>query len=455
MFCAVRGRRADGHDHALQAVARGASSLLVEEWIDTPCPQLRVRSVRQAMGQAAAVVHDHPSRALAVAGVTGTNGKTTVSYLLEAAFGADGLGTGLIGTVETRVHGLATRGVLTTPEGTDLQRILADMRRRGVEAVAMEVSSHGLDMHRVDGTRFACAVFTNLSQDHLDWHGTIDAYFEAKSRLFSSELTDRGVVWLDDPWGQRLLDRAEIDIVSVGTDRRADVQILEQYSTMSGGKARVRWGGDTFVVETRLAASFNLSNAVLAVVAATVAGADRDAAVAGVAASDGAPGRLERVDAGQSFTVLVDYAHTPDAIERVVECLRSLMSPQGRLILLLGAGGDRDQAKRRPMGRAASQADVVVITSDNPRTEDPAAIMAAINEGVSAGASGADHPRILVIEDRREAIEAALGQARSDDVVVLAGKGHETTQDLGDVVVDFDDRLVARELMASQIAGLR
>lgn len=452
LFCAVVGAQSDGHDFAEQAVQDGASALLVERWLDVAVPQVKVPSVRAALGPAAALVHGDPSHELTVVGTTGTNGKTTVSYLLEAAFAAAGRGTGVIGTVETRIHGRAEPGVRTTPEGSDLQRQLRSMVTRGVDAVAMEVSSHGLDLHRVDGTRFAVAVWTNLTQDHLDWHGSLEAYFAAKARLFTPGLADCGVVFLDGEWANKLLAGTELDCLTVGREADADVRIGDERITVDGSSAtltgldRVANAPAKVTINTPLLGGFNLANAAVAVVAAVVAGVEIDAAIAGVSASSGAPGRFERVEAGQDATVLVDYAHTPDAIHQVVDTIRAMLG-QRRLILVLGCGGDRDRDKRAPMGAAAARADVAVLTSDNPRSEDPNRILAQMRAGADAAIDAGARTQLHVDVDRRRAIKFALGAAGADDVVVLAGKGHETTQELADRVVEFDDRVVVQELI--------
>jgi UDP-N-acetylmuramoyl-L-alanyl-D-glutamate--2,6-diaminopimelate ligase len=413
LFCAIVGACTDGHDHAADAVDRGAAALLVERWLDLPVPQVRVPSVRAATGPAAACVHGRPSDELTVVGLTGTNGKTTTAYLLEGAFAASGVGVGVIGTVETRIHGTPEPGVRTTPEGTDLQRLLRTMHTRGVDAVAMEVSSHGLDLHRVDGTRFAVAVYTNLSQDHLDWHGTMDAYLAAKARLFTRALSERGVVYLDGPWAARLLELAEIPVVTLGRDA-GDMRIVDEQHDVEGGSATLRFPDRALSVRTRMPGTFNLTNAATAVVAAIVAGGDDDAAVDGVAACPGAPGRFERVDAGQPFTVLVDYAHTPDAVEHVIATVRGLLPADGRITIVLGCGGDRDRDKRGPMGAAATAADVAVLTSDNPRSEDPDAIIAAMLAGARAAVDAGGRAEVVVEPDRRAAgardVPAAAGQ---------------------------------------------
>ena len=456
LFCAVVGQRTDGHDHATAAAADGAAALLVERHLDVAVPQIVVPSVRAAMGPAAAVIHRHPSRDLTLIGTTGTNGKTTVSYLLEGAIAAAGWGSGVIGTVETRVHGTAVPGIRTTPEGTDLQRLLRELHRRGVDAVAAEVSSHGLDLHRVDGCRFAVGVYTNLSRDHLDWHGTMERYLAAKARLFTPGLTDHGVVFLDGPWAEALLARVEVPVTTLGWDRAPqgvssvpEVTIVGAETGVTGGRARLEGLTSTPLdISTRLPGRFNLANAATAVVAAVRAGVPAAAAVAGVAAAPGAPGRLERVAGDGAPAVFVDYAHTPDAVRAVVEALSAARPADGRLTVVLGCGGDRDRDKRGPMGAAAAAADRAVLTTDNPRSEDPAAILATVVAGARAAVAAGAPAELIVEPDRRRAIAAALAGAGAGDVVLIAGKGHEAYQEFADHRIDFDDRVVAAELLA-------
>jgi UDP-N-acetylmuramoyl-L-alanyl-D-glutamate--2,6-diaminopimelate ligase len=459
LFCAVPGSTVDGHEHAAAAVEAGACAVLVERWLDVAAPQVRVPSVRAAMGPTAAIVHGEPSRDLTIVGTTGTNGKTTICYLLEGAFEAGGFATGVIGTIETRMRGIRQPGVRTTPEGTDLQRLLRRMRDRDLDAVAMEVSSHGLDLRRVDGTRFAVAIFTNLSQDHLDWHEDMDAYFRAKARLFTPELTERGVIFLDGPWARKLQEIAGIPVTTVGHDADADVRMIETSVTVDGGRCRLIGpfvGAEPVTVTTRAPGAFNLANAVTAVVGAVLAGVPWADAVAGVAGCAGAPGRFERVpdpaleadgELATDLTVLVDYAHTPDAVTQVVATLRQLLEPGARLIIVLGCGGDRDRRKRGPMGEAAAGADLAVLTSDNPRSEDPMAILETMAAGATEAVAAGAPAQVVVEPDRRRAIAEALERSRPGDVVVVAGKGHETTQQLRDGTVAFDDREVVASLL--------
>ena len=452
LFCAVTGRSEDGHERASDALAAGAVALLVERWLDLDVAQVRVDAVRAAMGPAAALVHGRPAQDLLLVGVTGTNGKTTVTSHLEAAFGAAGLGTGVIGTLGARIHGATLPHARTTPEATDLQRLLRTMHTRGVDAVAMEVSSHGLDLHRVDGTRFDVAVFTNLTQDHLDWHGTMQAYLAAKARLFTPELAEQGVVMLDAPGSRDLVALAGIPLTTVGSDPSADVHVHSRQVGRDGSRAVIELETGPLEVQTPTLGAFNLDNALAAVVAAVRAGIAPEVAARGVAHSPAPPGRLEPVSTSSPGgpTVLVDYAHTPDAIAAVVAVGRDLLGPGGRLTVLLGAGGDRDRDKRTSMGAAAAIADRVIVTDDNPRGEDPAAIRAAVLEGVRAAATGAE---VIEQHGRAEAIARAIDPTSDGDVVLLLGKGHETTQEVAGVRTHFDDRECARELLRATQRG--
>ncbi len=428
LFCCVRGSRVDGHDLAAAAVQQGAAALVVDHVLPLDVPQLVVDDVRAALGPVAAAFWGHPSRHLTVVGVTGTAGKTTITHLLASILAADGRPCGIIGTL---------RGARTTPEAPELQALLADHRRRGDTAVAMEVSSHGLELGRVDATRFAVAVFTNLSQDHLDFHGTMDDYFAAKARLFSPVFTDRAVICADDAWGRRLLatvgGRGDVETIAYRLDDAADLRL-------SPGGAAFWWRGHE--VRLQLAGRFNVRNAVGAATAAAVLGIAPAVIARGLAATAPVPGRFEAVDAGQSFTVIVDYSHKPDALEQALASGRELVTGDGELTVVFGAGGDRDSEKRPVMGEVAARlADQVLLTSDNPRSEDPLAIIADIRGGIPAGVAVRTEP------DRRRAIELAVASARPGGVVVVAGKGHETTQLIGDRARPFDDRVVAREAL--------
>jgi UDP-N-acetylmuramoyl-L-alanyl-D-glutamate--2,6-diaminopimelate ligase len=434
LFCAVRGTRVDGHDFAPQAVAAGAVAVLAERRLDLPVPQVLVPSVREAMGPVAAELFGHPARELTMAGVTGTNGKTTTTYLLESIFRAAGLAPGVIGTTGVRLDGRPAPLDRTTPEAPDLHRLLRRMAEEGVRAVAMEVSSHGLEQHRVGGVRFDVAVFTNLSQDHLDYHGTLERYLAAKARLFTPELAERAAVNADDEAGRTLAGRG-LPTITYAIDTQADIRATDVHVTAEGVSFRA---GD-LEVTSRLRGRFSVYNCLAAVAAARQLGIEDGAIAQGIAALPGVPGRIEPVEAGQEFLVLVDYAHTPDSVENVLAAARALAAR--RLIVVLGCGGDRDRGKRPLMGEAATRAaDLTVVTSDNPRSEDPLAIIAEIEPGARRGGG-----EFVVEPDRRVAIRLALARAGAGDVVVIAGKGHESGQEFADRTIPFDDRTVARE----------
>jgi UDP-N-acetylmuramoyl-L-alanyl-D-glutamate--2,6-diaminopimelate ligase len=441
LFCCVRGARVDGHELAGGAVTAGAVALVVDHALPLAVPQVVVPDVRRAIGPLAAAFWGNPSHDLVVVGVTGTSGKTTVTHLLCPLLQASGLAPcAIIGTLS---------GARTTPEATDLQAMLAAERDRGNSgagagrgAVAMEVSSHGLALHRVDGTRFAVAVFTNLSQDHLDFHHTMDDYFAAKSALFTPGFTDRAVVCSDDPRGRELLARLSgpRSGVTATAYSLADAEEL----TLSPAGASFRWRGEP--VELALAGRFNVANAVAAGAAAEALGIEPGVVARGLSAAKPVPGRFEAIDGGQRFTVLVDYAHKPDALDQALRSARELVAGGRRLLVVFGCGGDRDMAKRPLMGEVATRlADDVILTSDNPRSEEPQAIIDDIRAGIPPGTDAT----VAVEPDRRRAIEQAVAEARPGDVVVIAGKGHETSQTIGDRVRPFDDREVARVALAA------
>ncbi len=410
LFFCVPGARADGHDFAAEALERGAAALVVERRLELEARQLIVPSVRVAMPRAAVEFFDDPTARLPVAAITGTNGKTTTAYLLWSILAAAGEQPGLLTNVERRV-GTDVREVgLNTPESIDLQRLFSEMLEQGNRACVMEATSMASAKGRLDGTRFAVLVFTNLTQDHLDFHGTMEEYFESKRRLFAQ--ADRAVVNVGDEYGERLA--AE----------------LPEAITFRGGDGLGELG-------LKLPGRFNIENALAAVAAARALGIGQKAIKQGIEAIDRVPGRFEQVDEGQPFTVFVDYAHTPGALETALEAAREL-GGGGRVICVFGAGGDRDRAKRPLMGQVVAElADVSLVTSDNPRSEDPAAIAAEVVDGLN-----------LEVElDRRRAIERALESARPGDVVVIAGKGHEQGQEIGGRKLPFDDRQVAREAL--------
>jgi UDP-N-acetylmuramoyl-L-alanyl-D-glutamate--2,6-diaminopimelate ligase len=442
LFCCVPGARVDGHDLAGKALEAGAAALCVQRPLDLEAPQLLVGGVRDVLAPLAVAFFDHPSDRLELVGVTGTNGKTTTTFMLESIFRAAGRVPGVVGTVEVRVGDQRRPAIHTTPEAPDLQRLLAEMVDAGVQAAAMEVSSHGLALRRVDGTRFRAAIFTNLTQDHLDFHADLDDYFRAKRRLFASPFTPLGVVNIDDPHGRVLAGTAAVATVTTGTADDADWRATEVAASLEGTSFRLRSPAGSIPVRLRLAGQFNVANALGALAAADALGIGLEAAAAGLEALAGVPGRFERVDAGQSFTVLVDYAHTPDSLDNLLRAARAVT--HGRVIVVFGCGGDRDRAKRPLMGEIAGRlADLAVVTSDNPRSEDPAAIVAQVAEGVARGAGPGG---FLVEVDRRAAIRAALALAGPGDAVLLAGKGHEQGQEFaGGHKVPFDDRVVVAE----------
>jgi len=448
LFFCVRGDHVDGHEFAPAAEASGAAAVVVEREVPVRCAQVLVDSVREAMGPMSAAFFGNPSERFPVVGVTGTNGKTTTTYLLESIFDAAGATPGVIGTTGVRIAGEHVPFERTTPEACDLQRVLARMAASGVRAATMEVSSHGLDQHRVDGTRYACGLFTNLSQDHLDYHGTMEAYFRAKARLFTDALSRTAAVNVDTPEGERLASLSSVPTTTFGIRAtRADTVATDVVLDAEGLSFRV---GD-LAVRSHLRGPYNAMNCLGAVVAARLLELPDEAIARGIEALAGVPGRLEAVDAGQPFTVVVDYAHTPDSLENVLRAVRELASG-GRVIVVFGCGGDRDRGKRPQMGRLATElADLSVITSDNPRSEDPLAIIDQIRVGAEAGGGS-----FAVEPDRRAAIGLALAGARPGDVVVVAGKGHETGQQFADRTVPFDDREVVREeLEAGGSAGRR
>lgn len=439
LFFCIPGATVDGHDFAAAAVAAGASALVVERPLDVAVPQVRVPNVREAMGPMAAALFDNPATALTVVGVTGTNGKTTDTYLLEGVFGACGLAPGVIGTTGVRIDGVPGSLDRTTPEAPDLHRLLARMRASGVRAVAVELSSHALAQHRADGLVVDVALFTNLSQDHLDFHPSMQAYFDAKASLFSPAHARRAVVNADDPWGRTLLDAPTIPTTSFGLEADADLHAEDLVVEAAG----LRFRAAGVEVRSPLRGRFNASNCLGVLGAGLALGLDADAVAAGIASVGTVPGRMEPVEAGQRYTVVVDYAHTPDSILSVLRGARALAD--GQIIVVFGCGGDRDRAKRPLMGRAATEgADLAIVTSDNPRSEDPGAIIDAIVAGIPQGA------RYRVEPDRRAAIEGAIETARDGDIVVIAGKGHETVQEIGQAAVPFDDRVVAREAIVAR-----
>jgi UDP-N-acetylmuramoyl-L-alanyl-D-glutamate--2,6-diaminopimelate ligase len=437
LFFCVPGARVDGHDLAGEAVEAGAVALVVERPLGVPVPQLVVPDARTAMAFAADEFFGRPTDELQVAGVTGTNGKTTTVFVLYSVLAAAGRRPGLLGTVESRIGGERRAAVRTTAEAIDLQRAFRAMLEAGDRSCAMEATSHGSELGRLLGVRLQVLVFTNLTQDHLDFHGTMERYFDAKRRLFTeAEPSPRAVVNVGDPYGRRLADELRergARLVTFGVVEDADVGAEELEATAAG--IRLRSGG--LEVRSRLRGRFNVENLLGVVAAARVLGVDEDAIAEGIASTGGVPGRFEAVEEGQPFTVIVDYAHTPDSLENVLRSAREMT--ENLLICVFGCGGDRDRGKRPLMGRLAKDlADVAIVTSDNPRSEDPLAII----DEIVAGSGGFE-----IEPDRRAAITRAIELAEPGDVVLIAGKGHEQGQEAAGRTLPFDDREVAREAL--------
>jgi UDP-N-acetylmuramoyl-L-alanyl-D-glutamate--2,6-diaminopimelate ligase len=445
LYAALPGARVHGATYARSALDAGAVAILTDEagrvLLDDPgVPVLVVESPRTVLGRLAAHINGDPAAAMAMIGITGTQGKTTSTRLAESALESIGIPSAVVGTVGTRIRGEDLQTTLTTPEAPDLHAIFALMRERGVHTCAMEVSSHALVMGRVDGIVFDVAVFTNLGRDHLDFHDDVEDYFAAKASLFTPVRARLGLVNIDDEHGRRLVDGATIPmrtfaLVDESADWRAiDVELAAEgssFTVVGPGGVRVR-------TSVPIPGDFNVANALAAIASAAEVGHDPAAVAAGLAGGGGVPGRLERVEVGRGVSVIVDYAHKPDAVEATLRTLRPLTS--GRVIVVLGAGGDRDTGKRPLMGEISARlADLTIVTDDNPRTEDPADIRAQ----VLAGAVGPGE--VLEVAGRREAIRAALDRAEAGDIVLVAGKGHETGQEINGVVHPFDDRDVVRE----------
>lgn len=436
LFVAIRGANRDGHDFV---AAVDASAVCVEEVIDVAIPQIVVSDTRRSLAVLAAEVHGRPSRHLKVVGVTGTNGKTTVTHMLASIVAAAGLLPGVVGTVGARIGDESLALDRTSPEASDFQRLLAKMVGKKVDTVAVEVSSHALILGRMAETDFHVVAFTNLTQDHLDFHGTMEEYFAAKSRLFTQG-DGPAVICADESWGQRLVGLTSRRVVTTG--KEGDVRADGVVDGLEISRFNLVTGAGSIPVEMPLGGSFNVSNALVAAGCAQALGLELDAIGAGLTGMGAIPGRMEVVDAGQDFRIVVDYAHTPDGINEVLRTVRPLVA--GRTLVVVGAGGDRDPAKRPAMGEAASHADVAFITSDNPRSEDPIEI---VNQ-VAAGAEG--QAQLVVEPDRRAAIALAVGAAEPDDVVLILGRGHESRQEIAGKLIPFDDRVVAREaVMAS------
>ncbi|MEW2634644.1 UDP-N-acetylmuramoyl-L-alanyl-D-glutamate--2,6-diaminopimelate ligase [Streptomyces sp. NPDC048389] len=452
LYAALPGARLHGADFVDQAADLGAAAVLTdptgaERAAATGLPVLVVDDPRGRMGELAAEIYGHPGNGLLQIGITGTSGKTTTAYLVEGGLQAAGRSTGLIGTVEMRIGDERIKSERTTPEATDLQALFAVMRERGADSVAMEVSSHALVLGRVDGCVFDVAVFNNLSPEHMEFHSDMEDYFQAKAQLFTPRRSRKAVVNLDDEYGRRLVDEATVPVTTFSAEGHPDADWRAENAEVTAvGSTFTAVGpaGERVRAEAPLPGPFNVANTLAAVVTLAVAGLDPQTAADGIAAVPGVPGRLERVDAGQPYLAVVDYAHKTDAVESVLRSLRKVT--EGKIHIVLGCGGDRDRTKRGPMGAAAARlADTAVLTSDNPRGEDPLAILATMLAGA---AEVPIHERgdVMVHEDRAAAIAAAVARAQEGDTVLVAGKGHEQGQDIAGVIRPFDDR---RELRAA------
>lgn len=449
-FCVV-GTQVDGHKFAEDAVSRGAAGLVVEHELELDVPQILVDSTRAALAACSANFFGNPSEKLALVGITGTNGKTTTAFLTEHIARACGKTTGLMGTVECHVGDEVRPSLHTTPESRDLQALLSDMVDAGVDVAALEVSSHAIDLGRIDDTRFAVAAFTNLTQDHLDYHKTMESYFQAKVRLFADHAPEHCVVCVDGEYGRRLAAECAAlgrDLIRVSAQQAVDCEIgvIEARYAPHSTDLVLSVAGRELSFTLPLVGRFNVENAVVAFGIGLALGMTSEQVVAGLSTAPQVPGRLERVTgtdgAVPPFGVLVDYAHTPDSIAKAVAAVKAVT--QGRVICVFGCGGDRDHGKRPKMGKAALEADYAVVTSDNPRTEDPQAII----EQILPGMAGCEE-RYSVVPDRKEAIAHALQLACPGDAVLIAGKGHEDYQIIGTEKHHFDDREVAAEVIDS------
>lgn len=453
LFVAITGERHDGHVFVAAAVSGGATAILAEHPIDPAAvgaavPVLMVSETRPAMAVAAREAHGRPDDGLSIIGVTGTNGKTTVTHMCEAVWESVTRPHGIVGTLGSRFDGTPIPLSRTTPESSDLQRLLATMRDAGVESVAMEVSSHALALHRADAIHFRAVGFTNLTQDHLDFHGSMAAYLGAKKELFAQGRADAAVVNVANAAGRDVAGTTPMRVMTVGWTNDLDVYASGMALTRTGSTFTITHRSEQASVSLPLLGSFNVENALVAVGLLLCDGVDLEHAAAGLAGMRPIPGRMEVVGHERDVTVVVDYAHTPDAIESVLGTVAEMAF--ARTIVVLGAGGDRDHTKRAAMGSAAARgADITIVTTDNPRSEDPVAIARVVQEGALSARAG----DVRVVIDRREAIDAAIGTASAGDVVLVLGRGHEPDQEIAGLMHPFDDREVARAALADLGSG--
>ena len=440
VFCCIVGTFADGHKYAQQAVDAGAAALVVERKLDIDVPQILVEDTRIAMAEMAAAYYVYPSREMQMIGVTGTNGKTSTTYMLKAIAERMGKKVGLIGTIRNMIGDIIIDTERTTPESVDLQRILRQMKDEKVDVVIMEVSSHSLDQKRVHGIEYDVGEFTNLTQDHLDYHKTFENYFNAKKLLFKQ--SRMAVINKDDPYANRMMEGLDIPVMTFGIREKADVTASEIDITTRGVQFDFNYKNITSRFNVPIPGLFSVFNAIGAATVALSLGWNLDSIKYGLEHMMSVSGRLEPLPTGKNeFTVLLDYAHTPDALENVLKTVKGFAT--GRIVTLFGCGGDRDHAKRPIMGEIAGRfSDFAIVTSDNPRTENPMDIINSIVEGVKK--SGCEY---VVIENRREAIEYALKNARKNDVIILAGKGHENYQEINGGKHHFDEKEIVAEIL--------
>jgi UDP-N-acetylmuramoyl-L-alanyl-D-glutamate--2,6-diaminopimelate ligase len=457
LFVALRGTRQDGHRFISEAVGRGAVAVVLEEPLpgesqrkDSSVTYIRVEDTRQALSHLASTFFENPMDRLRLIGITGTNGKTTTAFLVQSLLDHAGLKTGLLGTIMYHLGGRSVEARHTTPGSLELQRLFSEMRSSDVTHVAMEVSSHALEQGRVAACRFDAAVFTNLSQDHLDYHGTMEAYFASKQKLF--DLTEgTRIINIDDPWGRTLKEGLSSRCWSFAIQEKADFYPEKIVSGVDGIQMAVQTPVGEIKITSSLVGKYNIYNLIAAVAVGVAVGLSKESIASGIAAMKGVPGRFEKIDLGQEFLVIVDYAHTPDALARLLKAVAAISSE--RIITVFGCGGDRDRGKRAQMGEISARlSDKTIITSDNPRTESPSGIIQEIEAGILTLQSGppGDYE---IIPDRKEAIARSIGLAKPGDVVVIAGKGHEDYQIIGQQRLSFDDREVARDLLAKRIRG--
>jgi UDP-N-acetylmuramoyl-L-alanyl-D-glutamate--2,6-diaminopimelate ligase len=467
LFFALRGANADGHRFIPAAVKSGAAAVVLEDSVSAPqgIPWVRVADGRAAMAQIAAEFNGNPTLSVPLVGITGTNGKTTTTYLIEAILGAADLPAAVLGTISYRFGTTCIEASHTTPESTELQAALRRLAEAGAKSFVMEVSSHALEQRRVDACHFDVGIFSNLTRDHLDYHTTMESYLEAKQRLFTDLLRPTGskprrraVINMDDPYGAIIAGRSACPVITYGIQYRGDVRAVDVSSSVNGLSGTLVTPGGTTPFVSRLVGSFNLSNILAAASAAIALELPLESIKAGIEGHATVPGRMERVDNTRGITILVDYAHTGDALENVLSTLKELA--EARIITVFGCGGDRDPGKRPIMGRIAAQmSDLAIATSDNPRTENPLAILAQVREGITARGireyqpgelgSGFAENGFIMLENRREAIRLAIRLARPGDIVLLAGKGHEDYQIIGTTKFHFDDREEAAQACAA------